>query len=81
MPTFLDEVWFEKHSAEAEQHQRCFIDIDTGSSVRDLDLPVRFTRRMAHLFMRQRNRDSIAYNLRWAQVLGKVVIITWRARF
>ncbi|HCL30161.1 MAG TPA: hypothetical protein DIC52_17215 [Candidatus Latescibacteria bacterium] len=69
MAELPDEAVAEHHTAE--RHQRCFIDIGTGSSVRDLDLPVRFTRPMAHLFMRQRNRDSIAHNLRWAQVLGQ----------
>jgi len=70
VPTFMDEVWFLGAGEEAVQRQEWFIHIGSGGSVRDLDLPVKLTRRMAHQFMMGRNRDSIAHNLRWAQVVG-----------
>ena len=70
VPTFLDEVWFGPRDEEAERRQRWFIHLGAGGSVRDLDLPVKLTRRMAHQFMQGRNRDSVDHNLRWAQVLG-----------
>lgn len=70
VPTFMDEVWFAPRDDEALQRQHWFIHLATGGSVRDLDLPVRLTRRMAHQFMQGKNRDSVSHNLRWAQVLG-----------
>ena len=70
VPTFMDEVWFDVHIDEALERQQWFIQLGSGASVRDLTLPVRFTRRMAHQFMLGKNRDSVAHNLRWAQVLG-----------
>ena len=66
----MDEAWFGKRSDEALRCQEWFIHIGSGSSVRDLDLPVKLTRRMAHTFMQCKNHHSIAGNLRWAQVLG-----------
>ena len=70
VPTFMDEVWFQEMSDEALLRQEWFLHIGSGGSVRDLDLPIRLTRRMAHHFMLGRNRDSIDHNLRWVQVLG-----------
>ena len=70
VPTFLDEAWFAERSDEAIQRQEWFIHIGCGGSVRDLDMPVRLTRRMAHEFMLRSNRESIAHNLRWVQLLG-----------
>ena len=70
VPTFLDEAWFARRSDEAIGRQKWFIHTGAGGSVRDLDTPVHLTRRMAHEFMQRGNRDSIAHNLRWVQVLG-----------
>ena len=70
VPTFLDEAWFAERSDEACQRQQWFIHAGSGGSVRDLDTPVHLTRRMAHEFMLRNNRESIAHNLRWIQVLG-----------
>ncbi len=70
VPTFLDEAWFAERSDEAIQQQKWFIHVGAGGSVRELDTPVHLTRRMAHEFMLRNNRESIAHNLRWVQVLG-----------
>ncbi len=70
VPRFMDEVWFDEYGPEALQRQNAFIHIGSGGSARDLDLPVQLTRRMAHMFMQGKNRDSLAHNLRWSQVLG-----------
>ena len=70
VPTFLDEAWFAERSDEAIQRQEWFIHIGSGGSVRDLDTPVHLTRRMAHEFMLRSNRESVAHNLRWIQVLA-----------
>lgn len=70
VPTFLDEAWFGPRDADTIRRQGWFLHLAAGGSVRDLDLPIQLTRRMAHSFMQGRNRDSIDHNLRWAQVLG-----------
>jgi len=70
VPTFMDEAWFGPYNDETMQRQAWYLHLGAGGSVRDLDLPVHLTRRMAHRFMLGRNRDSIDHNLRWAQVLG-----------
>lgn len=70
VPTFLDEAWFAERSDEAIRQQKWFIHVGAGGSVRELDTPVHLTRRMAHEFLQRNNRESIAHNLRWIQVLG-----------
>lgn len=51
------------------ERRKWFTHIGTGGSVRDIDTPVRLTRRMAHVFL-QAPRDTVERNLRWAQVVG-----------
>ena len=70
VPTFLDEAWFGWRSDVSLPRQEWFLHIGAGGSVRDLDTPVHLTRRMAHEFLLRNNRESIAHNLRWIQVLG-----------
>lgn len=70
VPPFMDAAWFAARSPRALQQQEWFLHLAAGGSVRDLDLPVRLTRRMAHLFALGRSRASIEHHLRWVQVLG-----------
>ena len=70
MPTFLDKAWFAERSEGAIEQQKWFIHVGSGGSVRDIKTPVHLMRRRAHEFMLRNNRESIAHNLRWIQVLG-----------
>ena len=70
MPTFLDKAWFAKRSEGTIEQQKWFIHVGSGGSVRDIKTPVHLRRRRAHEFMLRNNRESIAHNLRWIQVLG-----------
>lgn len=70
VPIFLDLAWFEDMNESGQQHQEWFIHLATGGSVSDLDIPIKFTHRMAHLFMHSPASGTINKNMRWAQVIG-----------
>jgi len=72
VPLFMDAAFFEGLDARALQQQEWFIHIASGGSVHDLEMPIKLTRRMAHLFLFRRhyNRYSIEHNMRWAQVIS-----------
>lgn len=70
VPKFLDTAWFEDPNARGLTHQKWFIHLATGGSVNDLALAIKFTHRMAHLFMHAPPSGTIDRNMRWAQVIG-----------
>ena len=70
VPAFMDSVWFEGVGRRGRQLQEWFIHIGTGGNIRDLDTPIRLTRRMAHVFLQAPTNNTIERNLRWAQVIG-----------
>ena len=51
VPVFMDAAWLMGRSAAAEQRQDWFIHVGQGGNIRTADLPVAFTRRMAHEFL------------------------------
>ena len=70
VPIFMDCVWFKRWTAEAQRQQRWFQEIGDGKSPRQLDLPITFTKRMVHHFLRAPSDYTVEAVLRWAQVLG-----------
>jgi hypothetical protein len=86
VPVFMDSVWFvgrrERGLQRQEwylsqgiderglQLQEWFIHVGMGGNIRDMDTPIRLTRRMAHVFLAAPARDTVERNLRWAQVIG-----------
>ncbi len=67
MPEFLYDAWFKTDV----KHVGWFIDLARGGSMRNLgNLPVEFSKRMAHEFMQAPAHMSVTEALRHAQVLG-----------
>jgi hypothetical protein len=70
VPAFFDYVWFRGTSAEALQQQNWFIHVAQGKNIRTADLPITYTKRMAHHFLEAPADYSIEAALRYGQILG-----------
>ncbi|MBT4504792.1 MAG: hypothetical protein HOC74_44120 [Gemmatimonadetes bacterium] len=72
VPKFMDAAFFEGIDARGLQQQEWFMHIANGGSIRDLRMPIKLTRRMAHLMlsMKDHYRYGIEHNMRWVQVIG-----------
>jgi hypothetical protein len=72
IPSFMAAAFFEGVDARASQQQEWFLHVANGGNFRELDTPIRLTRRMAHLllFGSEQHRYPIEHHLRWAQVVG-----------
>ncbi len=70
VPNAMVSAWFGGVEEQGLRQQEWFIHMASGGSIRDLDAPVKLTRRMAHLFQRSPQLGSVEKSMRWAQVLG-----------
>jgi len=85
VPAFMDRVWFQGMSQIAVEQQRWFTHLGSGRNIRTADLPIPFTKRMAHEFMRAPADLSVEGALRWGQMrtigasepLIRAVCATW----
>jgi hypothetical protein len=69
VPVFLDAAWFES-GALGRRHQEWFRHIAGGASIRTADLPIPYSKRMAHHFLRAPEGYSIEAALRLGQVIA-----------
>jgi hypothetical protein len=67
MPRFFDSVWFLGDDKRAKQQQRWYLHVGAGGSIRDCDLPIKYTRRMGHYFMLAPSDITVADAIRWGQ--------------
>jgi hypothetical protein len=70
VPTFMDSVWFKGFADEALRHQRWFLHIGRGENIRTADLPLPYTKRMAHHFLQAPADFTVEAALRWGQIHG-----------
>jgi hypothetical protein len=72
VPYFMDIAFFEGTGERGLALQEWFINVANGGNIRDFELPITLTKRMAHILLSQPkdNRFSIERNLRWVQVIG-----------
>jgi hypothetical protein len=68
VPTFMDSVWFKGGTAEAARQQGWFLHLGRGENIRTADLPLPYTKRMAHHFMRAPAEVTVEAALRWGQI-------------
>ena len=73
-PPALCSAWFMGTDEEGQAAQDQFLHVARGGSIRDLDLPIKLTKRMAHVFQRAPLYSSIEKSLRWTQVIGMISI-------
>lgn len=70
VPRFFDSVWFGEDDKVANQHRYWYIRVARGENIRRCDLPIDYTKKMAHHFHRAPHDASIIQALRWGQVHG-----------
>src|SRR5579884_667701 len=85
VPAFMDSVWFLGDGRAAVEQQHWFWHIGQGKSIRTADLPLPYTKRMAHYFMQAPADCTVEAALRWGQIralggserLARAVLATW----
>ena len=80
VPPCMDSVWFQGNAPEARQEQEWFKHVGFGQNIRTAGVPMRITKRMAHIFVQNRStHNTLVQALRVAQVmsLGDRVPLTW----
>ncbi len=70
VPAFLTSVWLDGSTAESRRRQGWFIHIGSGQNIRNADLPLPYTKKMAHHFLLAPDHFSVESALRWGQVRG-----------
>ena len=70
VPLFFDKVWFAYHSWPTTEHRKWYLHVGRGQNIRNCQLPIPFTKRMAHHFMRAPIDVTLTQAIRWGQVLG-----------
>jgi len=71
VPACMDTAFFMGLDAGARVRQQWFMDVGTGKNIRKAGIPVRLTKRMAHVFTFSAPPGyTVDAALRWAQVVG-----------
>jgi hypothetical protein len=70
VPVFMDSVWFLGNDREAVRQQGWFLHVGRGQNIRTADLPLAYTKRMAHHFMQAPADYTVEAALRWGQIHG-----------
>jgi PcfJ-like protein len=69
-PHFMTRVWFEGRTVEARRRQGWYLHIGSGRNIRTADLPLPYTKKMAHEFLQAPDHFTVEAALRWGQVRG-----------
>ena len=70
VPDFMTSVWFKGPDAEARRQQRWYAHVGAGRNIRTADLPLPYTKMMAHHFLQAPHHLTVEQALRWGQVRG-----------
>jgi hypothetical protein len=70
VPAFLDSVWFLGVGPEALRKQGWFLHVGRGHNIRTADLPLPYTKRMAHHFLHAPPEFTVEGALRWGQIVA-----------
>jgi hypothetical protein len=84
IPPFMNSAWFKGNSAAGLRQQGWFLHLARGKNLRTADLPIPYTKRMAHYFMQAPDDFTIEAALRLGQIralggteqLAKAVVAT-----
>ncbi len=68
-PEFLEQAWLDK-GPHGRRHRGWYLHLASGKSMRDLELPIDYTKKMRHYFLTAPGEYSVIEALRWGQVLG-----------
>lgn len=70
MPTFFDAVWFTGRTKGTSKKREWYLHVGRGQNIRHCDLPISYTKKMAHHFMHAPNDLTIGQAIRWGHVFG-----------
>lgn len=70
VPAFFDSVWFSGQTKPAAEKRNWYLFVGRGQNIRNCQLPIKLTKKMAHHFMRAPNDATIEQALRWGQIMG-----------
>jgi PcfJ-like protein len=70
VPAFMTSVWFMGQGALGRRLQGWFMHIGSGRNIRKADIPLAYTKMMAHHFLEAPAHFTVEAALRWGQVLG-----------
>lgn len=70
MPAFFDSIWFSNHTQETAKQVGWYLYVGKGQNIRNCQLPIPLTKKMAHHFMHAPKDMSFNQALRWGQILG-----------
>lgn len=70
VPFFMTAVWFKNHSSEANRQQNWFKHIGSGKNIRTANIPLVFSKKMAHHFLKAPSHLTVESAFRWGQILG-----------
>jgi hypothetical protein len=68
VPAFMDSAWFQADPNKARYEQAAYLHLGRGENLRTAELPLPYTKRMAHFFMQAPADCSIDAALRWGQI-------------
>lgn len=79
VPAFMDSVWFMGIAPQAVRQQRWFLHLGRGENLRTAELPLPYTKRMAHYFLQAPADATVEAALRWGQIhaLGGDARLVW----
>ena len=66
----MTSVWLRDQDAESARQQGWYQHIGLGRNIRSADIPLPYTKRMAHLFLQAPDHFTVEMALRWGQVRG-----------
>ena len=66
MPEFFTRIWFEN----SIKYQFWFLELGKGANIRNMNIPIKYTKRMSHFFMQAPADLSVPHAIRWGQILG-----------
>ncbi len=70
MPAFFDSIWFLQPTKETAKQVEWYLFVGKGQNIRNCELPLPMTKKMAHHFMHAPKDVSVNQALRWGQILG-----------
>ena len=70
VPPFLSSAWYAADDGFSAAKRRWFVAHAAGQRFRSLDLPIRMTRKMEHIFLGSHDHLPIEYAMRRAELLG-----------
>jgi hypothetical protein len=80
VPAYMDSVWFLGNGRGAVQQQEWFLHVGRGQNIRTADLPLPYTKRMAHHFMQAPADLTVEAALRWARSTDSAARSGWYVR-